>query len=679
MTRVQGASVAALLAIIATGSHADTVVVNTTLDEDQVSNKLCSLREAISYINSKNIIKKDLAPLEASLTAVNSKITSLNYEKKMYTVDLEGATEPLKSQLEQKIKDIDNQIKGYEAEVAVIEEAKKTVQNEITQLQGFGCIPTVVSDVDEIDLSDQDDPFIISKGSITIKDTLTIRSNEITQSSDAASESTISDFQPAIIKVSGNSRAFVIDDGVADQKIKTQVKFYNIRFKGCRADAASTTDCAVDGGIFFNREELSLSNVTIMLGGASGKGGAVYNAGEGVVVLGSATFESNRAATGAAVYSEKIGLNIAQSLFYKNEATAAAGAIVHVDAGTSPGSSSLVSRFLITDSTFTKNAAIALSVPKELRLLSLTVVDNTAGVDFRSSDINLSSSIIAGNINDCLNVGASTRFRYNVFMSAACPIGLPADNNRQISGTGNETLFAAGASDAATCAAPPAVGILCPLGYFGGLTKSHKPRLLASYTALADSPIVNKGLPTTGLIDTDCNGTDQRFRTRTLCDIGAVELVSDSYAKQGRDVISGQSVTLDMLEKIGDGELFPAAFCASAVTDPRADLTKDGCPFLTVIPGKGVVSFNNATHQVEYQPNSSYHGFDLFSYSVTTTLSRFSDANNNRGLITDVKIVADPKQGIESKSFAGPFGIWGIFSLAGLAVLRLRAQRGFSK
>ncbi|HEX5360838.1 MAG TPA: CSLREA domain-containing protein [Fluviicoccus sp.] len=679
MTRVQGASIAALLALIATGSHADTVVVNTTLDEDQASNKQCSLREAVRYINSLNIIKKDLAPLDANLAVINSKVTSLNYERKMYSVDLEGAVEPLKSQLEAKIKDIDNQIKGYEAEIAVVEEAKKTIQNEITQLQVFGCVPTVVSDVDEIDLGPQSTPFLITKGAIVIKDTLTIRSNEITQTSDATSESTISDFQPAIIKVSGNSRAFLIDDGVTDQKIKTQVKFYNIRFQGCRADSASTDICAVDGGIFFNKEELSLSNVTLKLGGASGKGGAVYNAGEGILVLGSATFESNKAPTGAAVYSEKIGVNLTQSLFYKNEATAPAGAVVHVDTSASPDASSLVSRFLISDSTFTKNAGIAISVPKELRLLSLTVVDNTAGVDFRNTDINLSSSIIAGNSSDCLNVGVSTRFRYNLFMSAGCPIGLPADSNRKITGSGNETLFAGSSSDAATCNAPPAVGILCPLGYFGGLTKSHKPRLLASYTALSDSPIVNKGQPTTGFVDTDCNGTDQRFRTRTLCDIGAVELVSDGYAKQGQDVISGQSVTFNMLEKIGDGELFPAAFCGSAVTDPRADLSKDGCPFLTAMPGKGVVNFNNATHQVEYQPNSSYHGFDLFSYSVTTTLSRFSDANNNRGLITDVKIVADPKKGIESKSFAGPFGIWGIFSLAGLVILRLRAQRGSSK
>ena len=34
------------------------------------------------------------------------------------------------------------------------------------------------------------------------------------------------------------------------------------------------------------------------------------------------------------------------------------------------------------------------------------------------------------------------------------------------------------------CALPPAKGLLCPLAYIGGLTQSHKPRLLVSYRAV---------------------------------------------------------------------------------------------------------------------------------------------------------------------------------------------------
>ncbi|RZU45320.1 rhombotarget A family protein [Fluviicoccus keumensis] len=681
MSRLQGASIAALLAIVCSHSHADTIVVNTSDDENNVLGSKCSIREAVSYINQKNIVKKNIAPIESSISQKNSRLGVLNNEKKVLEIRLADASAAEKPALESEIAQVKIQIQGIESDIAILQTAKKNLENQIIGFQIYGCVPKSVTDTDEVVLPAQKTPFNIDLGEIQIKDSIIIKLDDTTQSSSQLTDSTADDLVPAIIQAGGTtpSRIFMLDDGQADATKRIAVRFLNLDLRGCRANAADLTACAVDGGIVYNKEDLTLTNVKFSLGGASGHGGALFNADQAFLLATGVNFEANRAPDGAAFYSTQSGVSIQQSLFYKNTGVNPADTIVHILTGVVPSSSLLTRRSIISDTTLSTNIGTALSVPEQIRLLSLTVVANTAGVDFRGLDINLTSSIIAQDgaaPQDCLNVGASTKFRYNLYMSAACPGTVPADMNRQISGTGDEKLFAGPSSDAATCDLPPATGLLCPLGNFGGSTRSHKPRLLASYSALTDSPIVNKGVMGTGNADNDCNNVDQRGKARTLCDIGAVELLTTNSDKQGQDVLVGQTVHFSMLEKIGDGELMPAARCAAVVKDPRADLTKDGCPFLTILPGKGSVTFDDVKHEAVYVPGYAYHGFDRFSYAYTTTLSRFSDANNDKTVVMSVKVVADPASGIDDKNYAGSLGIWGLLSLLGLTQLRRRVQRG---
>jgi len=113
-------------------------------------------------------------------------------------------------------------------------------------------------------------------------------------------------------------------------------------------------------------------------------------------------------------------------------------------------------------------------------------------------------------------------------------------------------------AEGSVCSLPPNPGLLCafrtPAGQFNGFLL---PRLLLSYKSLADSPIVNKG-------SSNCSGMDQRGQTRSLCDIGAIELVIPAGNAQtnGQDIVYGQKATIDLSSVLGDGQLIPASLCA---------------------------------------------------------------------------------------------------------------------
>jgi len=689
MSRIQGASIAALLALATATAHADTVLVNTAADEDNLIGTQCSLREAVRYIHEKNIIEKDLAPVENAISERNAKLEILKSEKKQLEVDIVGTTGAEKERLEAQLAVVNSDMSIVESELAVWELARQGIENQVLQLQVYGCIPKSTSGTDEIVLGVRDDAFKITRGEILIRDSLIIGVDTSSASNDAFTiNDNNDDLKPAVIQVENkattDNRVFRIDDGVANQAIRIIVKLNNLEIRGCQSDSSMTNDCADKGGIIHNREELTLTNVTLTRGAASEKGGALYNDDLGLAQVVESSLIKNKAPAGAAVYSELSGLGIQRSLLAWNNAITANGTVVEVESSSMPQGGTITTRAIVSDSTLSTNTGTALSVPESIRLLSLTIVANDAGIDFRGLDQNITSSIIAGNTNNCVNVGAIAnttlnpviKFRFNLFQDSTCPSGRPSDTNIQITGTGAHKLFASDESDSPVCAAPPALGLLCPLGNYGGKTLSHKPRLLSSYNALSESPIVNKGLTDAATSNSGCSGTDQRGKPRTLCDIGAVELVTINTEKQGQDVVSGEIVKFDIMEKIGDGELIPAARCPEVATDPRADLTKDGCPVIVINPSKGSLRFDNDTHQVVYTPYSAYHGYDRFSYSVSTTLSRFSDAVNNKGFTMNATVVAEPAGTFESKSFAGAAGIWSLMFLSGLALIRRRVSRG---
>ena len=680
MSRIQGASIAALLALVSAIGHADALLVNTTEDEDNLINKSCSLREAVSYVHNKNLILKSLPFVETPIAAKSSRINSLESDKKIFETQLEGTTGAEKTRLENEIKRVDGEVADLKAQVAVLEESKKAILSQVTGLQIYGCTPGAASEADIISLKSdlspdpaKPNPFQIKLRPITVSDSMTIQRDDSADSTDP----TVTEVTPTI-QVTGDFRAFNLDDGIADQKSRILVLLRDLTISGCNHAPATPKVCDVNGGVIYNRENLETTGVTIRDGHASGLGGGLYIADYGTVKLLETTFERNRAAEGAALYSLEPGVQVQRSSFIANTSANPGNAVFRVVKGDFTDASGPNGGPFAISSTFSGNAGVAIQVPAELKLLNLTVVLNGAGINFDNLNLDVTNSIIAGNSgNDCVNEGVLTKFRFNLFMNG-CPMGLAADKNIQISGVGAETLIADADADG-KCDLPPAVGLLCPLSANGGKAEFHLPRLLASYTDILESPIVNKGMAPGDVSSAEgCAPVDQRGVSTVLCDIGAVELVSLNQATQGKDIKSGDSARFSMLEKIGDGELLPSAKCPVAVpANSNYHPEIDGCPTITKSPVRGRLSFDKVTHEVIYTPLDTYHGRDKFSYSVVTTLSRFSNAVNNRTLTMDVTVVAEPDNTFQSKTFGGgAFGWSGLIMLAGLAISRRRVKRG---
>ncbi|MCU4387436.1 rhombotarget A [Acinetobacter haemolyticus] len=248
---------------------------------------------------------------------------------------------------------------------------------------------------------------------------------------------------------------------------------------------------------------------------------------------------------------------------------------------------------------------------------------------------------------------------------------------------GNNKLIA-GKDDLGICDAPPADGLLCPyntpkdqmLGFF-------KPRLLASYNRLSDSLIVNKGRiysDGTNFSLANCERTDQRGISRTgyteLCDMGAIELVVDrsNIPIAGQDIFFNDIAKFNISESLVDGELLDPATCEK-VLGKRSDgqAWQFGC--LEVIqnqtPSKGTLTLDQDGN-VTYVPYSNWHGADIFKMRIVTTTTRFNDISNNY-IEIPTTIVQDPKNNFKSKTVnvgGGSIGFGAIIMLFGLIGLR---------
>lgn len=248
---------------------------------------------------------------------------------------------------------------------------------------------------------------------------------------------------------------------------------------------------------------------------------------------------------------------------------------------------------------------------------------------------------------------------------------------------GNNKLIA-GKDDLGICDASPADGLLCPyntpkdqmLGFF-------KPRLLASYNRLSDSLIVNKGRiysDGTNFSLANCERTDQRGISRTgyteLCDMGAIELVVDrsNIPIAGQDIFFNDIAKFNISESLVDGELLDPATCEK-VLGKRSDgqAWQFGC--LEVIqnqtPSKGTLTLDQDGN-VTYVPYSNWHGADIFKMRIVTTTTRFNDISNNY-IEIPTTIVQDPKNNFKSKTVnvgGGSIGFGAIIMLFGLIGLR---------
>lgn len=714
-----------ILSAISASTWADTVLVNTTADiiADDAS---CSIREAVSYINAKSIKKAtidaeiamidgssftftldtaivtdalttekakaspnaaEIVRLEGLLKAIqdkyNSSLAALNTN--LQTQENELVLEKGKTQPDTvKIQLLNDNIASLKAKIKTQQDAKTVKEKELQDYRNAGingCKSTSNDVSDVIQLRNSTTPYELNNSVLINIPVSVVLEKPITNTELTNLEKIGADIEPrTIIKAVGNHALFVIDDGInndLDNNPLTAITYSSVIFTGIDLQGCGTSFCEANGGIFINKEGLTINNSIISGGNASNFGGAIYNANNAVFAGSGLLFKNNKANDGAAIYSEHTALFISNSLFTQNTAlngiVTAANRIAH-----SRGSdySSIV------NSTFSGNTGTAISARDSLTLKNLTIVLNSNGINFNNEPPFLYSSIIAANTQkDCLNIGAIPNDKQNItyvahnIYNTGCELS-PAFTNMEIYNPSHQKLASTvkiiadtdvnGKNTGDKCAAPPAQGLLCPLSDNGGLTKTHKPRLLVEYKSLSESPIVNKGF-NSNITYSKCPDLDQRVKPRTSCDIGAVELQGLISSTQGQDITYGQKATFDLFEKIGDGELLPAEQC-TAMFGPLVGGYTDGCLRLLNLPTKGAVTFDNLNHQVLYSTTlPDFHGFDKFSYLMTTTISRFSDARNDQEVKIDVKVVSDPPGTLSSKSL--DTGATSIFSLLMLSLL----------
>ncbi|MFC3903084.1 Acinetobacter rhombotarget A [Acinetobacter marinus] len=542
---------------------------------------------------------------------------------------------------------------------------------------------------------------------LTAKETYTLNAEvKITSALTIQTESTVFNaeataigLENATIKAAGQHRLFNVNDGDADISQIT-VKFTQVNLQGCGSD----TICAAQGGIIFNRENLTLEHVKLFDGFAN-EGGAIYSDG---IITGtngnSASFvnitnslvQNNKAQQGAVLYIGQPLFYLKNSVFRNNTSTASGASMIYSatkfnDETTNSGTFTRVS--YLSNSTLFKNTGFLLNVRDGVYVNNVTAVDNAKGfyLDAPNEKAHIANSIVVNQSTDCSYSSSDKSFSMNNLVGSSCKSGEDGNRNIFISSLSHNKLFA-GDSSEGSCDRPPADGLLCPystpneyfLGYF-------KPRLLSAYSVLTDSPIVNRGRlfsDGTDLGVFSCEGQDQRGFTRASsvhCDIGAIELVisPEVIYRVGQDINYGDVAEMSIVDSLADGELLPAEECAAIL---GADTAPDGTPWQvgclrveqsSATPeSKGTLTLD-ADGKLIYRPNSNYHGLDEFNLRVITTGSRFSDAETDRDIVVPVRIVQSPEDNFESKKVkvsGGGIG-YSIFALLMIALGRTALRK----
>ena len=498
----------------------------------------------------------------------------------------------------------------------------------------------------------------------------------------------------AIIKMQGQDRIFWVERAAkkTDKEEGTKpekpspilLTLFEVSLDGC-----GKSQCADQGGLIYNKDNVSLSMVKL-LNGYARQGGAIYNAGYyekdqplSSVIVNASQIEGNVAQQGAVVYSQVPQYIVLGSLLQNNKATGAQAALLEVEKGFTEEELKDVSRSTgrgMTSSTIYNNTGYVAHVHDLMVINNSTILFNTKGLRIQApfDEGVVANSILVNNGNaDCevLQGGKAKQLSNNLY-GAGCAGELGQEFR-------NMTLIA-GKENAGDCDLS-SDGILCPLKEYKDATLSYfKPRLLASYQSLADSPIVNRG-PTagSGLMSCSADG-DQRGKMRLsmpeLCDRGAIELTvnTSDIAVIGQDIFYGETAKFSVADQLLDGELIQPQQCEALVgKHPNGQAWQAGCMKIvqtgTVSKGSTKIAQNG---DIQYQPNGNWHGLDEFKLQLITTTTRFNDSRNPY-IEVPVRVVQSPPDSFENKkvSTSGGATAWGVLlGLIGLLALRRRTQ-----
>lgn len=324
--------------------------------------------------------------------------------------------------------------------------------------------------------------------------------------------------------------------------------------------------------------------------GTNRAGGAVYNAGGGVVTLNNCTMTANQGRGGAGVYNDTGGtLTINTSTLTENSAggVGANGGAVW-NKGTMTVTNSTISGNQLTGSgggIYNDGAGATLNLNNATVAFNSASSGDGGGIANNLGTVNISNTILSNNSASSVNkdcFGTFVSGGHNVVQNVTGCIGF--------NGTGDLNMN-------------PLLG---PLQNNGGLTFTH-----ALQTTPTPSPAIDAGDPTLGV----CEDTDQRGLSRpqgAACDIGAFEVFP-----------SCPTVTLDplLLPPLFPGQFFtqqitptggvaPYTFAVTGGTMP-AGLSLD--PLTGILSGVPLVggsySFTVTAFDANFCPGSQTYSF----------------------------------------------------------------------
>ncbi|QIT17022.1 rhombotarget A [Acinetobacter pittii] len=537
----------------------------------------------------------------------------------------------------------------------------------------------------------QRDKEYLLNTSITIAAPLTI---SITENDSPFEDTDQPGSHNATIKIASTDRLFHIDDG------STEKPSFSVYFNDLNLQGAGSKSNVTIGGLILNHESLTIQNSRLTDGYAN-EGGAIYNQGlltqteqtAGSVRIINSLIQNNKANQGGVIYSEQPLYFITQSVIRDNEASLAnASLFFSANKFNDESTGQYLSRRAIglSNSTiFHNKVGFIANIYDGMFVNNITMIKNDKGLflDAPQGNASISNSVLVGNAVNCQASATDKTIIQSNLVTAEC--------NRNASSKlpnilypSNETLIA-GNTDEGVCDVTSKDGLFCPfstpkdsfLGFF-------KPRLLESYTTLADSLIINKGrlysdASSIGLAS--CERLDQRGKRRTgydeLCDLGAIEYILDSeIAPVGQDIRYGQVAKFSILGSLSEADLVTPTTCKRLFGErPDGKEWQPGC--LKIVQNKDTpVSKGTLTldqnGNVIYTPNGNWHGSDIFSIQVVTSVTRFNEGVDFQYISIPTTISQAPLSGIEDKSVsAGGGGSVGGGILLGL--LGLIALRGF--
>ena len=508
------------------------------------------------------------------------------------------------------------------------------------------------------------------------------------------SDSSVFENQPgtknAVISMKGTDRIFEIERIPPTEENKNNdapidVSFFEITLKGCEARV-----CKDKGGLILNKERLVFQQGQL-LNGKADLGGAIYNIRADVVTTSSLTssttftrvinslIQNNQALQGAVIFSESPDFDLVNLVIRDNNATADDGFLIFnqlaLNEKQSQDTGSLVG---LKNSTIFSNKGYVIKVMDGIHFVNNTMILNEKGLVFNAPFKKgfIANSILAKNgSSDCkVETAIDTINISNNLYGAGCG----GSNSQQL----GQTQLIASASEIEGKCDPLSSAILCPFKeYESQLLGYFRPRILASYTKLTDSPIVNKG-PSSAAGTIQCQTLDQRGLVRPInqeiCDRGAIELVVDRSTSKnvGKDIFYGEIAELTIADQLVDGELVTPSQCQQLFGNrSNGESWQPGCLRIeqTNTPSKGKITISQ-DGEIVYTPYSHWRGADEFKILVVTTTTRLNESSNPY-IEIPAKIVQNPPDTFQDSKVKTSGGSLGAFTAIGLLLLMTLRRR----